>query len=121
MTSLDRLKVYLVEAIKRTTAKEYRKVSAALIPALPNLVETLSQVIADDTTTSAQRLQAADMLMCLWARCIRDEGKKQRATLQHQQLKVKAKKVAVEQTKTALKVHQVRAETDKKLAAMEGE
>ena len=78
MNNLDKLYLYMTEAIRRTSAKEYARVSAALIPVLPDLVTALKQVITDTSTTPAQRLQAAGMLQALWARCLRDEDRKQK-------------------------------------------
>jgi hypothetical protein len=87
MNNLEKLHLYMVEAIRRTTAKEYRKVSAALIPVLPDLVTALKQVITDNQTTPAQRLQAAGMLQALWARCLRDEDRKQKQLTKRARIK----------------------------------
>jgi 5'-deoxynucleotidase YfbR-like HD superfamily hydrolase len=87
MTSLDRLTLYLQEAIQRTTAKEYQKVSAALIPVLPDLVNALKQVTTDADTTAAQRLRAAEMLMMLWTRCLRDEDRRQTQSTNRQRIR----------------------------------
>ena len=74
MTSLDRLQIYLAEAIRNTSAKQYRRVSEALVPVLPTVVSALAEIAADCTSTKAQRLQASEMLMALWQRCVRDEA-----------------------------------------------
>ncbi len=115
MTSLDRLHVYLVEAIRRTTGREYKTVSAALIPVLPDLIKALSQVIADGTATPAQRLQAADMLMALFARCIRDEDRKQKHYVKRAQLKVKLSKVEADDRKAKLAIVAERRKIDETL------
>lgn len=121
MTSLERLALYMTEAIRQTTAREYKKISAALIPVLPDLVTALSQVIADGATTPAQRLQAADMLMALFARCIRDEDRKQKHSVKCAQVKLRKREVEAADRKTKLAIATERRKIDETLKKAEEE
>jgi long-subunit acyl-CoA synthetase (AMP-forming) len=105
----------MIEAIRRTTAKEYKKVSAALIPVLPDLVTALGQVITDNQTTPAQRLQAAGMLQALWARCLRDEDRKQKHLTNRERLRVKRRKVEVADRQATLELAAERKRIDRVL------
>lgn len=91
---------------------------------LPDLVTALSQVIADTTTTSAQRLQAADMLMTLWGRCLRDEDRKQKHAANLGRLKVRKTKAEADDRMAKLAIAAERRKIDATLkrakAEMEG-
>lgn len=121
MTSLDRLTLYMTEAIRRTTAREYRTVSAALIPVLPDLVSALKSVITDHNTTPAQRLQSAEMLMTLFARCLRDEDRKQKHLTRREQLKIKKTKVEADDRKAKLAIVVERRKIDETLKRAKAE
>jgi ribosomal protein L35 len=82
---------------------------------LPDLVNALKQVITDNHTTPAQRLQAADMLMTLWGRCLRDEDRKQKHAINRHQLKVKKTKVEADDRKTKLVIAAERRRIDETL------
>jgi hypothetical protein len=112
MNNIEKLHLYLQEAIRRTTAKEYRKVSDALIPVLPDLVKALSQVIADSTATPAQRLQAADMLIALWGRCLREEDRERKHLTNLGRLKVQRTKVEADDRQSKLAIAAERRKID---------
>jgi len=99
MTNLERLHFHLIEAVKRTSAGQYKKVSAALIQVLPALVQSLTDVVADSSTTPGQRLQAAEMLMTMLARCIRDDYKRERVTVVKERTKAARLKAATDERK----------------------
>jgi hypothetical protein len=114
------LEHYILEAMAKAPSQPRRKVTAVLAEAMPEVcIELRRMLTATDNDLSTKRF-AITMLENLWRTLLTTSQSETRTAVKRLATTVRAKKVAVEQTKTALKVHQVRAETDKKLATIGG-
>jgi hypothetical protein len=70
MTALDRLSTLLAAAADRVGTEKLRGIGQALIPAMPQVVEALQEIICDPGSSPAVRLEAIQLLMSMWSRCI---------------------------------------------------
>jgi predicted NAD-dependent protein-ADP-ribosyltransferase YbiA (DUF1768 family) len=111
------LEHYLQNAIAKSKA-QHRKISAVLGEAIPEVIQELRRMVTAEDSSNIDRKFAITMLENFWRTLVSISQSDNRLAIKRTQTKVRSKKVAVEQTKAALKIHQVRVETDKKLAAM---
>jgi hypothetical protein len=113
------LEHYILEAMAKSKA-EHRKVSAIVADAMPEVIQELRRMAtATDSDLSTKKF-AIGMLESFFRTLLITSQSENRIAVKRKQTQVRAKKVKVEETKAAIKVHQVRAETDKKLAALGG-
>jgi hypothetical protein len=120
MNNLDKLQMYLRAAIAKTTNKQYRKVSDALLESLPDVVRTLATIITASTSTTAEKVKCLELLQMFWFRLLSNEQSENRAGVKKLQARVRAKRVKVAEKQTALKIHELRTAADKKLATLGG-
>jgi hypothetical protein len=117
---LKNIEFYLQAALDKCRAKEARRVSDALKPVLPDVIKTLHSILLDKDADLSTRRWAIDTISGFWSRLLSNEQGENRIAVKRTQASARAKQVKIDETKTALKVHQVRAETDKKLAGIGG-
>jgi hypothetical protein len=106
---LTRLGFYLQEAIATAGEKQLSRVSQAIVPLLPDIVSELKNLAVSNETTPAQKLQAIEMILQCWSRCLKVGVKKQEYQMKRQRLKVKDRK-------SKLAISRKREEISKKLA-----
>ncbi len=115
------LEHYLQQAmVKVGTSQPRRKVSAILAEAMPEVCTELRRMVTAEDSSTSDRKFAITMLESFWRTLLMTSQSETRTAIKRLQTTVRAKRVKVAETQAALKVNQVRAETDKKLAAMEG-
>jgi hypothetical protein len=117
----EKLSLYLQSASDKVTSGEFRQISDALRPILPEVVALLRSIAISESSTMADKKWALEMLMSLWRRCIRDEDRKQKVRLQHQKLTIKKKKADAEDKRATLEISRKREEIAKTLAQAETE
>jgi hypothetical protein len=118
MNNLDKLQIYLRAAIAKTTNKQYRKVSDALLESLPDVVRTLAAIITANTSTTAEKLKCLDILQMFWSRLLSNEQSENRTGVKRMAMKVRVRRTKIAEKQTALRVHDLRAAADKKLASL---
>jgi len=111
---LSRLGFYLQQAIKNTEDKKFVRVSQALLPMLPEIAEELKRIAIGDGTT-AQKLQAIEMILQCWSRCVKVEDRKQKNLTKREQLKIRKTKVEAADRKSKLAIAAERRKIDETL------
>lgn len=101
--SLTRLGFYLQEAIRNTDDRKFARISQALLPMLPEIAEELKRIAIGDGTT-AQKLQAIEMILQCWGRCLKVEDRKQKHLTKREQLKIRKTKVEAADKKAKLAI-----------------
>jgi len=113
--TLTRLGFYLQEAIRNTDDKKFARVSQALLPMLPEIAEELKRLAVGDGTT-AQKLQAIEMILQCWSRCLKVEDRKQKHLTKREEAKAKRTKAQAQDKRAILEISRKREEISKKLA-----
>ena len=113
------LEHYLRQAMAKSRA-QHRKISTVLAEGMPEVCAELRRMVTAEDSSTSDRKFAITMLENFWRTLVMTSQSENRTAIKRLQTTVRAKRVKVAETQAALKVHQVRAETDKKLAAMEG-
>jgi hypothetical protein len=117
----EKLSLYLQSALDKVTSGEFRRISDALRPVLPEVVGLLHSIAISESSTMADKKWALDTLLSIWQKCIGDEDRKQKATLQHQKLTIKKKKAQAEDKRATLEISRKREEIARTLAQAETE
>ncbi len=73
MTSTEKFRFYLSEALQKVSDKQYRRVSDALIESLPAILKYLSDTIQSSFASVAERRQALEMYDRMLARVLKGE------------------------------------------------
>jgi len=116
---LKLLEHYLQQAMARSKT-QHRKISTVLAEAMPEIIAELRRMATAEDSSSADRKFGIVMLEGFWRTLVTTSQSETRTAVKRLQATVRAKRVKVAETQAALKVHQVRADADKKLAAVEG-
>ena len=106
------LQHYLTEAIAKARMKPHRKVSAVVAEAMPEVCTELRKMVTAPDSDIPTKKFAITMLESFWRALLMTSQSETRTAVKRLQTKVRAKRVQVEETKTALKVHQVQQQFD---------
>jgi hypothetical protein len=110
---LTRLGFFLQQAITNTEDKKFTRVSQALLPMLPEIAEALKRIaIGDGDGTTAQKLQAIEMILQCWNRCLKVEDRKQNHLTKREQLKIRKTRVEADDRKAKLAIAAERRQID---------
>jgi predicted NAD-dependent protein-ADP-ribosyltransferase YbiA (DUF1768 family) len=108
------LEHYLQQAMAKSET-QHRKISAVLAEAMPEVCTELRRMVTAEDSSNIDRKFAITMLEGFWRTLLATSQNATRTAAKRLATTVRAKKLAVEQTKTALKVHQVRQQFDEVL------
>jgi methylphosphotriester-DNA--protein-cysteine methyltransferase len=111
---------YLLAAIGKCRGKEARSVSEALKPVLPDVIKALHEIILDNESDRTSKRWAVDTISAFWRTLLTISKSETHIAVKRMATTVRANRVRVAEQQTAIKIHQVRAEADKKLAMVEG-
>lgn len=114
------LEHYITEAIAKARLRPHRKVSVVLAEAMPDIVAELRRMVTSPDSDLSTRKFAIATVENLWRTLVTTSQSETRTAVKRLATTVRAKRVRVAETQAALRVHQVRADVDKKLAAIGG-
>ena len=114
------LERYILDALGKVRLKPHRKVSAVLAETMPEIIAELRRMATTPDSDIPTRKFAITMLEGFWRTLLTTSQSETRTAVRRLQTAVRARRAKVAETQTALKVHQVRADADKKLAAIGG-
>ena len=106
------LEHYLQRAIAEARLKPHRKVSAVLAEAMPEVCTELRRMVTAADSDMPTNKFAIATLESFWRTLLTTSQSETRTAVKRLQTTVRAKRVKVEETKTALKVHQVQQQFD---------
>lgn len=101
------LSALITASLDAVRAGEFKTISSALIPAMPDVIASLRAIATDPEATVAQRTNAIELLMTMWARCLRGDLRAQK--IDTKKLETAAQRVVAEAEKAKARVQ------DKKL------
>lgn len=111
------LEHFVLEAMANSKT-QHRKISAILAETMPEVIQELRRMVtATDSDLSTKKF-AIGMLESFWRTLLTTSQSENRIAVKRSQTKVRAKRVKVEETQTALRIHELRATADKKLATI---
>jgi hypothetical protein len=105
------LENYVLEAMAKSKA-QHRKISAVLADAMPEVLQELRRMVTAEDSSTSDRKFAITMLEGFWRTLLTSSQSATRTAVKRLATTVRAKKVKVEETKAAIKVHQVRQQFD---------
>lgn len=105
------LEHYLHSAMAKSKA-EHRRISTVLAEAMPEIIAELRRMVTAEDSSTSDRKFAITMLEGFWRTLLTTSQSATRTAVKRLATTVRAKKVKVEETKAAIKVHQVRQQFD---------
>lgn len=114
------LEHYIAEAIAKARLRPHRKVSAVLAEAMPEVCIELRRMVTAEDSSNVDRKFAIAMLEGLWRTLLTTSQSENRIAVKQSQTKIRRQRVKVAERQTNLRIHELRAAADKKLATIGG-
>ena len=108
------LEHYLTEAMAKSKT-QHRKISAVLAEAMPEVVQELRRMVTAPDSDMASRKFAVEMLESFWRTVVTAEQRDTRIAVKRAHVRVRAKRVKVEETKANLELAAERSKIDRVL------
>ena len=111
------LEHYLQQAMSKSKT-QHRRISAVLAEALPEVCTELRRMVTAEDSSNVDRKFAITLLESFWRTLLTTSQSEDRIAVKHSQTKIRRQRVRVAEKQTALKIHELRATADKKLATI---
>jgi hypothetical protein len=113
------LEHYLQQAMAKSKT-QHRKISTVLAEAMPEIISELRRMATGEDSDLSTRRWAIDTLSAFWRTLLTASQSENRIAVKRTQTKIRRQRVKVAERQTNLKIHELRATADKKLAAIGG-